>query len=168
VDAKTIQCSLPLPNRVPNTNFSYSDHEAVSATINLRKVRTSFQSGPEYRRLASLECRNECVSAIVEAQKIIKKAESHVKRDKNIFLFISVSLFIILILSFLPLALLNHKYHVGIEAGLFIPRFLITAGIIFFALMGTVFNQRETNALNSAKISLKLIHDQDIKNNPFL
>lgn len=35
--ARVMNCHLPLPTLVPNCNFSYSDHEGVTATIRLQK-----------------------------------------------------------------------------------------------------------------------------------
>ena len=37
VEAETVNCWLPLPNKVPQQNFSYSDHEAVAAIFKVKK-----------------------------------------------------------------------------------------------------------------------------------
>ena len=36
-NAELEEYCLPLPDRVPDQNFSYSDHEAIKAIIRLRK-----------------------------------------------------------------------------------------------------------------------------------
>ena len=83
-----LSCSLPLPNRVPGQNYSYSDHEAVDAVIRLRKatMKTDFPCGAEgksnqnhvenmcttaqYKREQSMLTRLECVKSVEEAIKV--------------------------------------------------------------------------------------------------
>ena len=38
IEAETVNCWLPLPNRVPDKSYSYSDHEAVAAIIRVRQA----------------------------------------------------------------------------------------------------------------------------------
>ncbi len=69
---------------------------------------------------------------------------------------------LLLVVSFIPIAMLQSPYHAVIEVGLFFPRFMVTVCMVFFALMATLFNKKETNSLSSARTSLELIRDQDI------
>ena len=161
VQAEATSCTLPLPNRVPNKNYSYSDHEAVSATIRISKDTQSFRSAPEYKRHMSLKCRHDTLSAVKESKKIIEKSKRHVDWDGMFFTILCVSLLIVLILSFIPIAVLDKDYHAYVEVGLFIPRFLLSMAIILSGLMATLFNKRERNSLNSALNALQLIEKQD-------
>jgi sphingomyelin phosphodiesterase 2 len=161
--ATTVQCSLPLPNKIAGKEFSYSDHEAVCATIRLERQRESYQSCPDFRRFHSRQNRGECIPVVQSALEILDNAETHVAMDCWQYCSVSAFLFFFLILSFLPIILIDESYHAAIEISLFLPRFLITICCIFFALMGTVFNRREKNALKAAKNSLMLICKQDLK-----
>ena len=63
IKAETTECKLPLPSRVPNKEFSYSDHEAVCATIKLERTN-AFKTVPEYRQ--------DC-SALTHGSNMIRK-----------------------------------------------------------------------------------------------
>jgi sphingomyelin phosphodiesterase 2 len=69
VMCETVHCSLPLPNRVPGKRFSFSDHEAVTATLRMRRAPRAapLQTAPEYRRHCSVLARSDCVQAVDEA-----------------------------------------------------------------------------------------------------
>ncbi len=163
VRAEAVECELPLPSRVPEEPFSFSDHEAVSATIRLtRGSRKDMRSGPEFCRENSLRYRQSCVDAVGEALDIVRRAQDHAEKDELRYAFIAAILLILLVVSFVPIALLDSPYHAIIEVGLFFPRFAITLGMVFFTLMATLFNKKEKNALSSTKTSLELIRDQDI------
>ena len=51
VTAETIYCTLPLQDRIPNKNISYSDHEGVTAKLLLKRNSDGAQmSGRDYSR----------------------------------------------------------------------------------------------------------------------
>ncbi len=162
VRARAVTCELPLPSRVPGKMYSYSDHEAVTATIRLTRTKKQrHQTVPEYCRETSLRCRDPCLDAVNEALEIIRRSQDYVDKDGLRYALVAALLLILLVASFIPLVLLDPPYHALLEVGLFFPRFVITVGLMFFFLMATLFNKKERNALSSAKVSLQLIRDQD-------
>jgi sphingomyelin phosphodiesterase 2 len=50
VKSEVVHCQLPLPSRVPGKEFSYSDHEAVAATIRIRRDDESPRRIPDLKR----------------------------------------------------------------------------------------------------------------------
>ena len=146
--------------RVPERDFSYSDHEGVTATIRLRHRTGNSMAAPAYRKQISMDARPRCVEAVSEALHILHKAAEIVDRDELHYAVVAALLLLLLLTSFVPIALLENDYHAFIEMALFLPRFSVTIGFTFFAAMATLFNKRERNAINSAKTSLKLIKEQ--------
>ncbi len=165
VTASTVSCQLPLPSRIPGKNFSYSDHEAVCATITVRRKKGVLQSAADYRRRLCAVYRPQCVSAVDEALRILERSERHVHRDKVRYAVIAALMLILFVASYVPLALLGEgsgsTYIAVVEVALFLPRFVLTVCFVFFILMATLFNRRESHALRSAKVSLTLIKEQD-------
>ena len=160
IDAETLNCWLPLPNRVPDTDYSYSDHEAVAAVIKLSK-RGRFESGPQFRRSLSLNNRAETVRAVKEAIEIIDKSLKQVEWDQTKYVFYTFVLLLFLVLTFIPSALIRESYCLISDLALFFPRFIINIMILIFFLMASLFNKRERNALIGTKKELQLIVDQD-------
>ena len=163
IEAATAQCSLPLPDKVPGEDFSYSDHEGVFATIRLRRKSKEFQSAPEFRRQLSVNCRGECVRNVTDAVNIIQNSRRHVLKDKLNYSILAAFFLVLFIASFLPSVLveLQPEHFIVLDVILFFPRVILTVLFVFFVLMSTLFNKRELNALNSAEKSLFLIVNQD-------
>lgn len=163
IQATTAQCSLPLPNKIPGKEFSYSDHEGVFSTILLRRKSKEFQSAPDFRRQLSLGCRSECVKIVTDAVAIIQNARRHVQKDKLNYTVLSALFLIFFVASFLPSVMveLQPQHFIVLDITLFLPRVVLTILVVFFILMATLFNKRELNALNSAEKSLFLIVNKD-------
>ena len=163
VEAETVNCWLPLPNKVPQQNFSYSDHEAVAAIFKVKKSCDSklFQSGPEFRRCLSEKNRLETIQAGQDAIEIIDKSLTSVSSDQFKYVLYSFSILIFLVLSFIPSSYIPQTYFMAFDVGIFLPRFVMTIFLVIFFLMATIFNKRERNALISTKRELKLILNQD-------
>ena len=74
-----LSCDLPLPDRVPGQNYSFSDHEAVDAVLKLRRRRIhdakpgqelKHQTVRDFKRAQSIETRLDCVKSVQEAVKV--------------------------------------------------------------------------------------------------
>ena len=160
-EAEAVNCWLPLPNRVPDKMYSYSDHEAVAAIIRVKKVhQESSIHGPQFRRNLSLNTRSDTVEAVKEAIAIVDKSLKTVDSDKTKYGIYCFLLVLLLVLSFLPINLVP-EFASTLDMALFLPRFVTSAFLFIFFLMATLFNKRERNALNSTKKELQLIIDQD-------
>ena len=164
LDAETVDCWLPLPNRVPDTDYSYSDHEAVAAVIKVSKPGT-FQSGPEFRRSLSVNNRAETERAVKDAIRIIDKSLKTVEWDQTKYIFYTFFLLLLLVLTFIPSAFVPESYFLISDLAFFMPRFGINVFIVIFFLMASLFNKREKNALIGTKKELQLLIDQVLPNN---
>ncbi len=86
VHAEAVDCELPLPNRVPGKSFSFSDHEAVTATIRLTRKNGGtggrMQSVHDFCRENSLRFRSSCLDAVNEALGIVRRSQKHVEKDE--------------------------------------------------------------------------------------
>jgi len=79
VEVNTQSSSLPLPHRVPEKNYSFSDHEAVDACLKLIRnnsydnttgQKIPQQTNRDYKRAQSIETRNDCINSVNEAIKV--------------------------------------------------------------------------------------------------
>ena len=162
LDAETSNCWFPLPQRIPDMPYSYSDHEAVASVIKLTRPKSSrFQSGPEFRRSLSLNNRSDTVRAVKDANDIIDKSLRQVDSDQTKYVFYTFFLLLLLVLSFIPSAFIPESYYLALDLAFFIPRFVVTVFIAIFFLMASIFNKRERNALIGTRKELQLIIDQD-------
>lgn len=161
LDAETVNCWFPMPQRVPDQPFSYSDHEAVASVIKVTRPGR-FQSGPDFRRSLSLNNRSETVRAVKDANDIIDKSLRRVDSDQTKYVFYTFVLLLLLVLSFIPSAFIPVSYYLALDLSLFLPRFVITIFIVIFFLMASLFNKRERNALIGTRKELQLILDQDL------
>jgi len=167
VKSKVTMCELPLANRVPGKNYSFSDHEAVTATIRVRHDdRAPRIRVPELKRELSQMRRPECVQVVREALDIIKRSQNYIVKDKCAYGSLAGLFFVLFAATFIPPAIYSSegwgaRYTVSLDVALFLPRFLFTVAIVFFSLMASVFHRKERNALASAKKSLQLILNQD-------
>ena len=161
VEAAAADCYKPLPHKIPGQEFSYSDHEAVTTTIKMRRKNGAFEKSTDYRRMLSKECRIDCVKAVKDAIGIIERAQLVAGRDNVRYGLVSGVLLVLFILSFVPVYFVPQSYYALFDFCIFLPRFLFSIGFVYFLLMATIFNKKEKNALSSTKSSLKLILDQD-------
>jgi hypothetical protein len=84
VKGKVAHCELPLPNRVPGKAYSFSDHEAVTATIRVRHDdKASRAQIPDLKRKLDLLHRPEVVKVVREAMDIIHRSQIYVAKDKT-------------------------------------------------------------------------------------
>ena len=167
LEAETVDCWLPLPKRVPGTDYSYSDHEAVAAVIKLSKPGR-FQSGPEFRRSLKFNKQSETEHAVKDAIKIIDKSLKEVEWNQTKHVFYTFFLLLILVLTFIPSAFVPESYFLISDLALFMPRFGINVLIVIFFLMASLFYKREKNALIGTKKELQLLINDGLSNNGFI
>ena len=164
IEAETVNCWLPLPNRVPDKSYSYSDHEAVAAIIRVRQACSRdgdhHKRGPAFRRHLSFNTRSDTVVAVQEAIDIVDKSLKTVDSDQTKYVIYSFFLLLILVLSFIPVVL-KPDWAMALDMTLFVPRFFLSSFLLIFFLMATLFNKRERNALTSTRKELQLIIEQD-------
>ena len=161
--AETLNCWLPLPNRVPETSYSYSDHEAVAAVIKLSKPN-GIPSRQSFYRSMGLNNQKQIFEAVNDAIEIINKSLKLVEGEQTTYIVYISVLMLLLLLTFIPSGFTIQSYCLFWDLGLFFPRFAINVIICIFFLMGSLFNRREKNALVATKKELQLIADQFLPN----
>ena len=71
---------------------------------------------------------------------------------------------VLLIVTFIPSGMtgLDIGERILVDVFLFLPRLGLSACIIIFGLMGSLFSKRERNAFRSVKNQLNLVLEQDV------
>lgn len=155
---------LPFPSRVPGENFSYSDHEAVSAKIEITAKRnTEIRSEGDNSEICLNE---EEITVLQESIDICKENLIKLKKDQ-IFYFCAACLFIfflILAVEVIPLE--------GLVTFFLIIRLILSAVVLYFMFMATIWNTIEKNGVLSGMLSMQVTlklaqHIECEKNNIF-
>jgi len=194
VTARATHCQLPLPHRVPGgATYSYSDHEAVAATIAMSRPSPSTgveptntdngddekrpKKGQQYnnynntaiafRRMESQRLKSGRLEAVAEARKVMERALKATENYRRKYVLLTTALAFALAATFIPgFCIVGEEQasrwvFVAIDFGLFLPRFVLTVALVIFCLMGTLFTNRERNAIINCQKQLKLLMDQD-------
>jgi len=161
------QCKLPLARRIPASlaaivgkEVSYSDHEAVTATlivadsVGVGDQRDSNLTKSSISRVEVLG-RQEVVT---EAINLIEKASLETNTDKKLYSVLALITFLIFFSTFSQVMLLDNLL---LECAMFILRMLLTLTGIYAVLMATVFNRRERHALSATRATLQLLKCQN-------
>jgi len=161
IKAEAVDCKLPLTKYVPATfspskQISYSDHEAVTATIKLQ--RTNSDVDLRQREMAF----PEDTARLMEAAQIIDSASKGMVFHAAFYLGITLACLLLFSFSFNGFFLTESRL---VDFLVFIGRLVFTVLGMYALAMGTLFNQKEKNALLSAKASLNLlVSDKKEKN----
>ncbi|XP_023324936.1 putative neutral sphingomyelinase [Eurytemora carolleeae] len=96
IQVSAVECKLPLPQRIPvSINYkqlSYSDHEGVAAVL---KIENNQGKSGEQKRQSSE--REQCLE---RATALVKNAVEASRKDKFIFLIISIFCLVCFLLTF--------------------------------------------------------------------
>ena len=173
-----LSCSLPLPDKVPGENYSFSDHEAVDAVFRLKrdmKQVTSIQHKDEVHKTndcnelstdskKELKKENDYANVVKEAIEVMERTLASVSKGNTKYACYSILSLFLFIATFIPAGVesLSFVERIAANLGLFIPRLLLVGAIAIFGLMGTLFQKREKNAIKETKSQLMLILEQDI------
>ena len=164
VKATTTSCRLPVPRRVPNREFSYTDHEGVEATIELARTHGR-DTAVAFRRGISTQGRSHRKEVIEEAVKVMDRALAATHYYQTRYLVFTSVFAILLIATFIPsfwMPAETSSWLIGlIDVFFFVPRFIVTIGLIIFSLMGTLFTKRERNANMACKKHLTIMLESD-------
>lgn len=144
-----IKYCLPLPERVPDCSFSYSDHEAVSAALRLEKCETCT---PEFDKESLKAILGECIE-------VCDTALRRLVTQKRVFWFFSFVLFCLLIATIATDAPFGYAviYHV--------LRVLLTGALCFTIVMASLWNMIERNAVVAGKLTMEVsLRQLQVKN----
>lgn len=140
VKVDVVKYSLPLPDQVPECNYSYSDHEAVSSVLLIssnEKVDTKFDSQSHETVL------NE---AMVVCDDALRKCVNH----KRAYGYISGLLFMILCVAIATDA--PYGFNVLYQ----ISKVTLTVFLIFTLIMATLWNKIERNAVLAGRLAMEV------------
>lgn len=142
MQVERINYTQPLPDRVPNCSFSYSDHEAVASTFTVTK-----RKGPLLlpNRIAKL-------NALMECRKIFNDAVRRLLWYKILYLFLAAVLIALLIYSIVCKIPYLSYYHFVLP----IIRMNLVITIVFFILTGTISNSLERSGLLNTKSNIEI------------
>ncbi|XP_015432024.1 PREDICTED: putative neutral sphingomyelinase isoform X2 [Dufourea novaeangliae] len=140
----------PFPERVPYKQFSYSDHEAIMATLKFSPGQSQ-PVNPDVR------------DSLKEAINICETSLKTVHRQRIWYLILTCILGVPLIWS---MGLDYSVASVGVTIGLNILRIFLTATVCYTLFMGTIWNSIEKNALKAGCLGME-IHLTNLNNNLF-
>jgi hypothetical protein len=136
VDLKSYE--LPLPNKVPECSYSYSDHEAVAATLIIR--RSEIQSIKEDVHLKK--------TILEESIEICDEALKNLNNHKYLYWFFTFVSFILLVVTLTTNSPFGYNfiYH--------ILKILITISMFYTLMMATIWNKIERHAMIAGKLGM--------------
>lgn len=132
--------ALPLPERIPDHSFSYSDHEAVSATLSIEKCETC---GPNLDKETQKLILNESIQ-------ICDVALRRLVIQKRVYWFFSLILIGLLITTIVTNPPFGYPiiYH--------ILRVLLTGVLFFTIIMASLWNRIERSAVLAGKLTMEV------------
>ncbi|XP_034952401.1 putative neutral sphingomyelinase [Chelonus insularis] len=145
---EVISCQQPFPKRIPNKNFSYSDHEAVVAEL---KITKGFYQ--------TIEC--DVRTEIKEALSICEASLKNVRRQRIWYVIANIILIVPLMYS---MGIDSSFTTLGYLIGLNILRLVITAVLCYSIFMSTIWSSVEQNALKAGNLAME-VHLLQLNNN---
>ncbi|XP_076249787.1 neutral sphingomyelinase isoform X2 [Calliopsis andreniformis] len=137
---EVINFQHPFPKRVPYKDFSYSDHEAIMATLKF---------SPGKSQLASIDVKD----SLKEALNICETSLKHVRRQRFWYLLLGCILIIPLVWS---MGLDCSITSLGVNIGLNIGRIFLTAILCYTLFMSTIWNSVEKNTLKAGCLGMEI------------
>ncbi|XP_071645128.1 putative neutral sphingomyelinase [Temnothorax longispinosus] len=134
----------PLPNRVPYKNFSYSDHEAIMATLKF----TNDKHVPDDP---------DVTDSLKEAMKICENGLKNVHRQR-FWYAVSACILIIPLIWSVWLNCMNMS--LAVDIGLNIVCIFLTAILCYTLFMSSIWNSVEKNALKAGCSAIEIYMTQ--------
>lgn len=140
ISIRLLKYAQPLPDRVPNCSYSYSDHEAVSVQLAIERTEISKKVLDDNAQRAIL---NESIEICNDA---LKKLVYH----KQVYWFFSALLFmgVIIMIAFDAPGRFYVLYHVC--------KVLLCFILVFTVVMASLWNQIESHAVLAGKLGMEV------------
>lgn len=151
-DCKVDEYELPLLDKIPEINLSYSDHEAVHAKITISKKNSRVSSAEDLNFIQdNVKNLKECIATCNNS---LKQLDSH--RRTYTMMAIGLGVILINIVEFSP------AY--GFKTAYLILKFLLVGLTLFFVFMATLWNIMEKHGILAGKLSMEiaLSNSQDL------
>ncbi|XP_014096081.1 putative neutral sphingomyelinase isoform X1 [Bactrocera oleae] len=160
-----IDYGLPLTEPVPGQNFSYSDHEAVLAKLQLRDAEHNIGEGActvvtsinkEHHISEEAFKTDGClisrrVAVLHESISLCETSLDQLNTDRIFYYSVAV------ILAFILVVFLEYPSPLGFRTLYIILKLLISGGLLFCIFMGSVWNYMEWNGVLSGKVAMELM-----------
>jgi len=145
VDLKSYD--LPLPKRVPQKNYSYSDHEAVLVELSLKKnVKTT----ENFRDTAAKQ------TVLKESIALCQEALKSIYKTMILYWLGVFFIFLLLVTSLvLPIVVSVHLFN-GQQTVFAVLRVMLTVLMIFWFLMATLWYKIEMHGIHSGKLAMEV------------
>ncbi|XP_020706292.1 putative neutral sphingomyelinase isoform X2 [Athalia rosae] len=135
---KVTQFKHPFPKRIPDRDFSYSDHEAIMASFKLKKGEYEFVE-------------SDVRESLKEALGICEMALKSIKCQRVWYLIVSCIL-ILLLASSMAFDFYNLSAIIGVNIG----RLFLTAVLCYAIFMASLWTSVENNALKAGYSAMEL------------
>lgn len=134
----------PLPDRVPQYPYSYSDHEAIESTLVISKRTNLSTSVSGDEKTSVLE---DCIAILTKS---LKKLEVH----KMVYFLFATILFALLLLSFV------FDSPFGFTIIFHFLRMLVLILVVFCLIMGIIWNPIEKHGILAGKLAMEVSINQ--------
>lgn len=138
---ETVDVNIPLPPRIPNCPFSYSDHEAVCAKFRILETQT-VSNNKNWSKETS-------TSSLKEALQVCDAALRNISNDRRNY-WVAFGIFIVL-LAALPFTYDGSRI---VHYTLAITHLLLTLVAVFCLIMATVWNRIERHGILAGKLAI--------------
>jgi sphingomyelin phosphodiesterase 2 len=150
-ECEVTEYELPLLEKIPELNISYSDHEAVHVKIAIKeKSDLAFKSKSEKSLVA--ENIKDLKESIATCNKSLKVLESH----RRSYCMMAIGLIVILV----NVVEINPGY--GFNTIYMIVKFLLTGLTLFFIFMASIWNTMEKHGVLSGKLAMEIALENEI------
>uniref|UniRef100_A0A336KTK6 sphingomyelin phosphodiesterase n=1 Tax=Culicoides sonorensis TaxID=179676 RepID=A0A336KTK6_CULSO len=139
----------PLPEKVPGHDFSYSDHEAVSASIKIvhthsvrdeKELIEDEKSITEDNKIALSESIRQCDESLKGLQ-----------HNRKSYLMAALALIVVL------LNMIELQAPYGLKTIFLVAKILLTALTLFFAFMASIWYTMERHGILAGKLSMEIL-----------
>ena len=158
IQADTVACVLPLRDRIPGKNISFSDHEAVAAKLRIsRKTESPAITCRDFIKLQSVRDLSEKLECADQAKEILRASLSSAGRRRIFYLLGALLCFLfLLILAVVPVIFEWGDYEV-LDMVLFSVRLILVVVSLYLFFMSVIFIRKERHTLNGTLASLEVI-----------
>ncbi len=139
---ETVDVNIPLPSRVPDCSFSYSDHEAVCAKFRILETQSTAEQ---------VRNRPSSVETLNEALQVCNAALKNLSNDRrNYWLVFGV---LTVLLAALPF---THDDSRFVHYAMNVVHLVLTLIAVFCLIMATVWNRIERHGILAGQLGIAI------------
>ncbi|XP_045618331.1 putative neutral sphingomyelinase isoform X2 [Procambarus clarkii] len=142
---KTKVCDQPWPQRVPQQDFSFSDHEAVRSILTITPIK-------EDETTESITEVQAQTDALLESSAVCEQGLKKVAISRRFYITLAI---LVTVLQLGYLVVLSLETSPGLRISLGILSMILMIFLVYFLFMGTVFYHIEYNGVKSTRQAIK-------------